>query len=107
MLISFSIVLAISAYIYLTFFYGSIPKETLPVSPVPIVNASLSIKLLTLPKILFYYLFTFVYPVQLAVSQQWLVRSLSVEEFYIPLLADIFFFTGLLITEIYLWRTKL
>lgn len=107
MLISLSIVLAISFYVYLTFFYGNIPKETLFFSPVPIVNASLFIKLLTFPKILFYYLLTFVYPVQLAVSQQWLVRSLSVEEFYIPLFVDIFFFTGLVITGIYLWRTKL
>jgi len=106
MFVSISIVLSVFFYVYLTFFYGNIPKGIQLISPVPIANASLYIKFLTLPKILFYYLLTFIYPAHLAVSQQWLVRNISIEEFYIPLFADVLFFIGLLLIGIYLWKTK-
>jgi tetratricopeptide (TPR) repeat protein len=61
-------------------------------SPVPIMNAPLQIRLLTLPKIIFFYLATLLYPQTLAVSQQWLVTTPVLQSFWLPLIIDLLFF---------------
>lgn len=58
---------------------------------IPIMKASFIERLMTLPKEVFYYLKTFVFPKDLAISQHWVVRQTSLENFYLPLLAIIIF----------------
>lgn len=58
----------------------------------PIATVDLKTRLLTLPKIIFFYIKTFVFPLNLAISQHWLVRSLTLADVYIPLIASILFF---------------
>ena len=49
-------------------------------------------RLINIPKIIYYYLFTFAYPKSLAVSYDWIVKSLNSWDFYWPLLIIILFF---------------
>jgi len=49
-------------------------------------------RLINIPKIIFYYLFTFVYPRNLAVSYDWVVKSINSWDFYWPLLIVLLFF---------------
>jgi len=64
-------------------------------------------RLINIPQIIFYYLKTFFYPVQLAVDQIWVVTTISLKTFYIPLAADlIFFIVLLLIAKIFINKKK-
>ncbi|HSW97902.1 MAG TPA: hypothetical protein VLF89_08810, partial [Candidatus Saccharimonadales bacterium] len=70
--------------------------------PIPILHAPLSIRLLTLPKIIFYYIYTFVFPLQLGVTQQWLVTQVDFQNFVFPLLVDSIFFISILLSGNYI-----
>ncbi|MGH7204522.1 MAG: tetratricopeptide repeat protein [Candidatus Levyibacteriota bacterium] len=48
--------------------------------------------LLTLPKMIFYYISTFFFPKDLAITQHWFVTATSFNDFYFPLIADILVF---------------
>ncbi|HWY79770.1 MAG TPA: hypothetical protein VNW29_05440 [Candidatus Sulfotelmatobacter sp.] len=91
-----SLVCTTVVYIYLRFFVAHISKinEAL----MPIMNASLSERILSIPSIIFYYLQTFFFPYQLALGHAWVVTSPSFDQLYIPLMVDIlfFFFIGVL-----------
>ncbi len=54
-----------------------------------IQQASFYIRLITMPKIFFYYFSKFVYPINLAVGQLWLVKQINFTYFFLPLLMDI------------------
>ena len=65
---------------------------------VPIMRASWQERLMTIPKIIFYYLKTFFYPKVLAIDQSWIVSSIDYNDFYLPLiLVSLFFFTTICI----------
>ncbi len=52
-------------------------------------------RLINIPKIIYYYLFTFSYPKDLAVSYDWVVKSPNFSDFYLPLLL-VLLFSGIL-----------
>lgn len=70
-------------------------QDLLPVAP-------LQIRLLNMPLIIFYYIWTFFYPLRLAVSQEWLIKQVSFHDFYLPLIIDVLFFCGLVLLGIYM-----
>ncbi|MCR4326252.1 MAG: hypothetical protein NUV52_01200 [Candidatus Roizmanbacteria bacterium] len=55
----------------------------------------LSMRLLSMPKILAYYLGNAIYPNALSISQFWAVRTITLSDFIMPLAMVIFFFTVL------------
>lgn len=55
---------------------------------VPIVRLSFIDRLTNIPSIIFYYISNFTWPVNLAVSQNWIVRSINLGNFYLPLLFE-------------------
>jgi len=59
----------------------------------PISTLTFFERLLSVPKIVFFYLKTFIYPINLSISQHWVVNSLSISEFYIPLILCLIVFT--------------
>lgn len=59
-----------------------------PIGLAPIIRAPLETRLLTIPKIVFYYLSTFFWPLNLAISQHWLVKTPSLGGFFLPLVID-------------------
>jgi len=52
----------------------------------PIMRVSFLTRLLNIPKMFFYYLSTFFYPVELAISHQWVIIKPDINNFYIPLI---------------------
>ncbi len=62
-------------------------KESL----VPIMKLSLIERMIQMPNIIFYYLKTFVFPYNLVVYHSEVIREVTVENFYLPLLVDLAF----------------
>ncbi len=54
----------------------------------PIMQLSLPVRILSIPKIILYYFTTAVYPSRLAISQKWTVLAVNVQNFYVPLFLD-------------------
>ncbi len=71
---------------------------------VPIGHASFFERLITIPKIIFFYLSTCFLPLRLAISQHWIVRSMTFSDFWAPLLTDIVFFASLVGISIACYR---
>ncbi len=59
----------------------------------PITRISLWQRLPTIPKIITHYLSTFVFPQEFSISQHWVVDTLTLTSFYLPLILSISFFT--------------
>jgi tetratricopeptide (TPR) repeat protein len=62
----------------------------------PIASAPLSERLITIPKIIFFYIWTFFVPARLSIAQHWVVQSPTFQDFYLPLIADMLFIGVLL-----------
>ena len=65
----------------------------------PIADATLFERLLSMPKVVFYYLSVFFFPVNLAGGQHWVVESLNFSDVVVPLVLVVLFFA----TVIVLW----
>jgi tetratricopeptide (TPR) repeat protein len=59
-------------------------------------RVSLSARLINIPKMTFFYLYTFVFPINLAVSYDWIVSRFSFLDFFLPISMLIVFFSGVL-----------
>ena len=57
----------------------------------PIMTLSLPERLLSIPKIIFFYIKTFLFPVRLIMFQDWTVRRISLQDLFIPISIDLFF----------------
>lgn len=68
----------------------------------PITRISFWQRLLTIPKIITHYLSTYVFPKDFSISQHWIVDTLTLTNFYLPLILSISFF---IILSVYL-RSK-
>lgn len=93
-------VLTVLVYLAIRFGIGGIyfpqgRQDLLPVAP-------LYIRLLNMPLIFFYYIWTFFYPLKLAVSQEWLIKQVSYQSFYLPLIIDVIFFSILVFIGAYI-----
>jgi hypothetical protein len=73
---------------------------------VPIAEASLVDRLLTIPKIIFFYLSTFVIPIRLSIAQEWVVRAASFGDFFVPLIVDIGVMIALVWMGTYIIKTQ-
>lgn len=76
--------LAILLYALLRFGLGGVYYEKYVA--VPIAQLSFQERLINIPAVIFYYIKTFFFPVQLAHSQQWTIEHVSTDNFYLPLL---------------------
>jgi protein O-mannosyl-transferase len=71
---------------------------------IPIDLLSLPERVINIPAIFFYYVKTFLYPVNINIDQQWLVTSLSFNDFYYPLIMSGVFFLFLFGFGIFLYK---
>jgi len=69
----------------------------------PIMRVTWGARLLTIPKIILFYLEKFFVPWKLAIAQHWVVTTPTLINFYFPLIIDVVFFTAIII---YCLRTK-
>lgn len=70
----------------------------------PIMEASFMERLTTLPSIVVYYLKTFFYPVHLAISQHWIIKSVNDPGFAESLLILLLFILTIFLYGIYVYR---
>lgn len=94
-------VVAIS-YGLLRFGFAKVFFEKPPVSPV--ILASFSERVLTIPAILQYYLSNFFYPDKLIFNQSWIIKRATVADFYFPLFISLFFLTCLFLSGLIIYK---
>jgi hypothetical protein len=78
--------LGLSMSLYFVVRAGVAGLTTLAHDSTQLARASFDVKLLTLPALLASYLAKFFFPLRLATTQDWVVRSLSIEDFVLPIL---------------------
>lgn len=91
-------------YGFLRFTIGNVSIASRPM--IPIARLGLPDRLLSLPKIIWYYLQTFFYPETLAINQQWVVRKVSLQGVLLPLFFDIFFLCIIILCGWFLFVKK-
>jgi tetratricopeptide (TPR) repeat protein len=96
--------LVVFGYLVLRFLIVKTPLRPLGLSPIS--EASLGERLLTVPAILLYYLKTFFFPKDLAISQHFIVKTMNFNDFFLPLTIVCLFF-GILFFLAYKWKSKL
>lgn len=96
---------SLAAYLILRFGLAGIYFQKHNLSP--ITRMSFGQRLMSVPQIIFFYLKTFFYPKDLAISQHWVVKSLTFVYFYLSLiLVSAFFFVLGIILTIFLRPSK-
>jgi len=70
-------------YFLIRFGIGGVYFTTRPL--IPIDRLTLLQRLINVPGILFYYIKTLIFPINLFIDQQWIVSSMTLSNFYIPL----------------------
>lgn len=82
-----SIIITLIAYSILRFGVAQVFFNKQGLSP--ITRISLLERLPSVPKIITFYLTTFLFPIYLSISQHWVVRSLTFTDFYWPLILSL------------------
>lgn len=72
----------------------------------PFSQLSLNEKLINIPAIIVYYLKTIIFPVQFAINQKWIIKTVDFSSFYLPLIIVILFFSLLFALGYYLYKTN-
>lgn len=67
---------------------------------------SFSERLISIPKIIWYYLATFFFPLNLATGQAWIVKQTNISDFWLPLLLDSSFFICLFLIGFFIYKTQ-
>ncbi len=70
----------------------------------PITQISFSQRMMNVPKIIFFYIFTFFIPLKLRVAQYWIVEAINLQDFLLPLMFDILFFIALIFLWVFLYK---
>jgi Tfp pilus assembly protein PilF len=91
-------------YFLIRFGIGGVYFTKVP--DVPIAMLPLEERILSIPKIFFYYNKTFFFPKDLAINQQWIVTEINISDYYLPLLATAVFFALLIGIGIYIYKFK-
>jgi protein O-mannosyl-transferase len=72
--------------------------------PSVIERTPLFLRLASIPKIIFYYLSKIILPINFAIGQEWLVKQINFQNFYLPLFFDLLFFSLLGLSGIYIYK---
>lgn len=92
-------------YLLMRVLVGGVTFSKTPGLFIPIQSLSFTERLLNIPSIIMYYLKTFLYPVKLDISQIWVIKTMSLEGFIIPLLLCIVLFILSLVTAYFLYKS--
>lgn len=86
-LISILGLITLGVYMLIRFLVGEVFISH--VSAVPIGSLPLWGRMLNIPKIFFYYITTFFFPNNLVIDQQWIIKRINFQDFYVPLIFTI------------------
>ena len=90
LLTSLFIIIPAAIYFFLRFFVAH-TFFAKAIHFAPIADAPFYERLITIPKIIFFYIYTFMLPVKLSIAQHWMVKSFTLNDFYTPLIVVIVF----------------
>lgn len=99
-----SAVSALSIYSLLRFALAGIYFNKHGLSPITIMTFSQ--RMLSVPKIIFSYFWTFILPQNLAINQHWAVKIMNGKDFFMPMIFDLLLFSLFLAGLIFLRRKK-
>lgn len=100
-------IITFAVYSYLRFAVGKVFLDTSSLHQViPIQEVNFLSRVTNIPSILLYYFQTFIFPYKLSIDQQWIIPSIDIAHFYIPLIIDAVIFIGILLLGIYLYYKK-
>jgi protein O-mannosyl-transferase len=89
----FSLILVFTFYMALRVHALSL---SIPIPAIyPIEQLNLVGRLSNVPAIFFFYLKTFIFPINLAVTYQWVITDINLNNFYLPLFLDLSFFVAI------------
>ena len=71
---------------------------------IPLSSLDLLHRMLNIPQIIFYYLSQFIFPLRLSIAQLWIVKSIDISTFWIPLLVDAMLLISLAFIGFYFWK---
>jgi len=77
---------------------------TKTIANAPIEKLDFSTRLLNIPEIFIFYLKTFIFPIQVSSSYQWVITTIDFNHFYLPLLFDLLFLGGIAGFAIFLYK---
>jgi protein O-mannosyl-transferase len=103
---SLIVVLGAALLVYLPMRLSAVGIPHLKETPYPIMRLSLTERLLNIPAMLFYYIRNFFMPYDFAVAQHWVISSVSINEFYLPLFFDLIFLSTIVFPLIILIKRK-
>lgn len=90
--------------IYLGMRFSTIGYQLAPYDFVPIARLPLMQRLMHIPQIIFYYFKTFIFPNKLAVSQNWVISTPSLQNFIFPLILELSLFGSILVFAYYIFN---
>ena len=99
-LVSYSIFAVILLMIYLLVRFSSGNTYVQGQGLFPIMRVSLATRLINIPSIILYYLSKFFYPMNLAIAQNWVINSVSFNNFFLPLILEVMLFLTAIIYSI-------
>lgn len=73
---------------------------------IPIMQLSLPERLLLMPKIFFYYVKTFFFPIHLAIDQHWILPAVGFQHVYFPLLISGVFVSSLCALGVFIYKKR-
>ncbi|MBI4009493.1 tetratricopeptide repeat protein [Candidatus Roizmanbacteria bacterium] len=91
------LITVVALLIYLFFRYPIAKMHLAQGSVGPVYQAALLGRLMNIPAILFYYLQRFFFPLQISSHHFWIITSFNLNDFFLPLIFLVFFFTILII----------
>ncbi len=89
-------------YLFLRFIVAKIYVSKIQTMPITLL--SFNQRLLNIPAIIFYYLKTFFYPSTLDFFQIWVVKNVTLTNFFLPIIIDVLFFVALFLLGLYIRR---
>lgn len=75
-----------------------------PIKIVKIMSLPLSERIINIPKIFLFYLYTFIFPKNLTMFQDWILKRVNFNDFYFPLIVDSLFMLILLFIGFLLYK---
>lgn len=99
----FSSIATTILYFALRVFVGGVTFSTISYD-IPIAQLSLYQRMINIPAIILHYLTTFIYPSNLTIWQLWVIKSITLENFIVPLFLCCSFFISLSILTFFLYK---
>ena len=70
----------------------------------PISSVDLLHRMLNIPQIIFYYLSQFIFPLHLSIAQLWIVKSIDLSTFWVPLFVNAIVLISFVFIGFYFWK---